>query len=380
MQRKPSLISSVSVRSSEADDADDDESGRPASWKFPCWLKGLVVFHLVVGLFGLAFAGSSLARSGAVETGAAAAAVPKVEALSESKFEAIPLRSGLQMPALGFGTCCRPSAHGPAVIESTIRYLKAGGRLVDTAMAYGNHKEIGSAIASSGVPRENIWLTSKIAPNTVKSRNATIAACDAILSDLGVRYLDLLLIHSPKLKQEKTTELWLGLIELKRTGKVKAIGVSNFNWLEILALQKATGELPEVNQLQFHPWTPRQWKAVVTKQQESGVSTTAYTSLGGSRFRSAGSNWGEVLKAAAAKYNATEAQVLLRWALQQGVAVIPGSSSEAHICENLRVPFFTLGSADKLAIENSPPPPSWFDPKRGPAKFEGKLADVPWHL
>ena len=190
--------------------------------------------------------------------------------------ETVTLRSGIQMPAVGYGTCCRSTAKGKAVVESTIKYLKAGGKLIDTAMAYRNHKDIGKALRASGVAREAIWLTSKIAPSAVRSRTDTVAACHDILKDLGVEYLDLLLIHSPKLGRAKTTDLWKGLIDLQKDGKVRAIGVSNMNWGEINDLETATGVAPEVNQIQFHPWTPKPWRDLASRlQREKGIAVTA---------------------------------------------------------------------------------------------------------
>ena len=307
-----------------------------------------------------------------------------LESISSSKFgadvETITLRSGLKMPAIGYGTCCRSTARGKAIITSTIKYIEAGGRLIDTAMAYRNHKEIGEALRTTGIQRDRIWITSKISPNFVKSRAETITACQNILQELGVAYLDLLLIHSPKLGRKKTVELWRGLGDLKERGLVRSIGVSNMNDGEISDLIEATGVAPEVNQIQFHPWTPRQWRELVVSQHsKNGLVTTAYTSLGGSRFRRSGSKWGDALAAIARKYRVKEPQVLLRWAIQQGVAVIPGSASEAHIRENLLAgTHFSLDQADMDAIDKAPPPESWFDPQRGPAKMSGKEAETPW--
>jgi len=145
---------------------------------------------------------------------------------SASSSDTIRLRSGLDMPAVGYGTCCRPTAKGPAIYKSTKFYLKQGGRLIDTAMAYKNHVEIGKAIRDSGIPRSKLWITSKIQPNFVQSYEVCLAAVDGILKELGTDYLDLVLIHSPKLGKTKTIELWKGLIEAKRLKKTRAIGVS----------------------------------------------------------------------------------------------------------------------------------------------------------
>ena len=164
---------------------------------------------------------------------------------ASADLETVRLRSGLEMPANGLGTCCRKTARGPPIVAATAEYLRLGGRLIDTAMAYGNHRDVGVGIRESGVARGEIWITSKISPSRVTSGAACLAAVDELLGELGVTYVDLLLIHTPKLGPAKTVELWRALVEAKGAGKVRAIGVSNFNAEEIDALQEATGELPE---------------------------------------------------------------------------------------------------------------------------------------
>jgi len=174
-----------------------------------------------------------------------------------------------------------------------------------------------------------------------------VAAAEQILKEMKVDYLDLLLIHTPKLGKAQTVDLWLGLADVKRRGKARAIGVSNMNWGEISDLEAATGERPEVNQIQFHPWTPPEWRALQQRLlTEKGIVTTAYTSLGGSRFRALGSHWGKALGRVAAKHGVAESQVLLRWALQQGAAGIPGSASEAHIRSNLMLAPPAMGGGE----------------------------------
>lgn len=280
------------------------------------------------------------------------------------------------MPAIGFGTCCRPSAKGKYIFKSTLIYLKNGGRLIDTAMAYGNHEDIGRAVAESGIPREKLWITSKISVGRVKAKD-TMAAIESILEELRIPYLDLLLIHTPKRGKEECVTMWKYMIEARDKGLTRAIGVSNFNKREILDLQEATGELPALNQIQFHPWTPREWKDQVSWQKSMGIQSTAYTSLGGSRFHSASEDvdYTSVLESIANKYGVTEPQVLLKWALQQDVAVIPGATSDRHIKENLNIPKnFQLTMDEMRKIEESKPPTGWFDKKRGPNKSLGEEA------
>lgn len=290
------------------------------------------------------------------------------------------LRSGLEMPLVGYGTCCRKSAKGEAIYESAGIFLKHGGRLIDTAMAYGNHREIGRAVTNSGIDRSNIWITSKIAPGKVKSYDTCLLAVDGILKELDTTYVDLLLIHSQKLGKELTIELWKGLIEVKRRGKVKAIGVSNFNRGEIEDIASATGEWPEANEIQIHPWSSNAWKALAKWQKEMGIATIAYTSLGGSRFHRSkgGTMWPDVLSRIARKYSATEAQVLLKWALKKGIAVIPGSGSEEHIKENLLLSSFDISDKDASDIEDADAPGAWWDSERGPVKYGDEEALEAW--
>ena len=210
---------------------------------------------------------------------------------------------------------------------------------------------------------------------TAQIRDSTLDAVKLVLKELQTDYVDLMLIHSQKLGKEATIQIWKGLIAAKKKGLVRAIGVSNMNGQEILDLETATGELPEVNQIQFHPWTSHEWKELVKWQtMEKNIATTAYTSLGGSRFHQRDPttpSWPPIVTKLAKKYDATESQVLLRWALRQnGVAVIPGATSEAHISENLHVPKMD-GFSDEEAkeIEESEAPKGWFDERRGPVKY-----------
>ena len=294
----------------------------------------------------------------------------------------IRLRSGLEMPAVGYGTCCRSSAKGEAIYKSTKFFLQKGGRLIDTAMAYRNHAEIGRAVRDSGVKRKDIWITSKIAPGKVKNYDDCLSATDRILKELGVDYLDMLLIHTPKLGKEPTVELWKCLIEEKRLGQVKVIGVSNFNQGEIEDIADATGgEMPEANEIQQHPWSTESWKQLARWQSESNIATIAYTSLGGSRFHrseTGNTDWPPVVTELAKKYGATEAQILLKWALQRGIAVIPGSGSEKHIEENLQLPKIEMLNSELVDIESADPPVEWWDLKRGPQKYTDGEAHLPW--
>lgn len=155
------------------------------------------------------------------------------------------------------------------------------------------------------------------------------------------------------------------MVESKRRGKTKAIGVSNFNQGEIEDLVRETGEMPEANEIQMHPWSSPSWKELAKWQKENAIVTIAYTSLGGSRFDSTESNsgWPQEVSVLAKKYDVTEAQILLKWALQNDLAVIPGSGSKTHIKENLLIDAgFHMAMDEILSIENSKVPSGWWDP------------------
>ncbi|KAL3788292.1 hypothetical protein HJC23_002866 [Cyclotella cryptica] len=346
------------------------------SYPYARWILLALIVYSVVRLYGVGGSNtkrgnnSPLEPSNGIHNG-----------LSKSSVPTISLLSGLEMPAIGYGTCCRASARGDAIYKSTGLYLKLGGRLIDTAMAYRNHDEIGRAVKESGVPRSEIWITSKVAPGKVSSYHACLVAVDEILTELDTTYLDLLLIHTPKLGKDPTIELWKCLIEAKRLGKTKSIGVSNFNRGEIEDIASATGELPEANEIQLHPWSSTSWKELAKWQNENTIATIAYTSLGGSRFDSSGGSpsWPPVVSKLAKKYGATEAQILLKWALQNDLAVIPGSGSKKHIKENLLLsPAFDLTRDELLDIENAQVPHGWWDPKRGHQKYLEEEASLPW--
>ena len=137
-----------------------------------------------------------------------------------AELETIKLAGGLEMPANGLGTCCRKTARGQPIIDATKAYLQLGGRLIDTAMAYRNHEEIGEALRASGVKREDVWITSKLASGTVNSYAKGISAIDNILQEIGASYLDLVLIHSPKMGRDKAVAVWKSLIDAKKNGSL----------------------------------------------------------------------------------------------------------------------------------------------------------------
>lgn len=272
--------------------------------------------------------------------------------------------SAKKMPLIGFGTCCRASAKGKPLIRSTLIYLSSGGRLIDTAQMYDNHRDLAKAIHESGVPRDEIWVTSKLntATNEMRLKKAIRTEEDAMrnvnlcLEELGLEYLDLLLIHGAWDNPVEVQEaIWRGLIAAKAAGKVKNIGVSNFNQAQIQNLKTKTGVLPAAHELEYHPWVPKETHDLVRWCQKEGIAVTAYGSLGGSKNAAAS----QAAQRVAKKYGLSKAQVLLSWALNKGVAVIPGATSQEHIEQNLATPAGLLTKDDMDLLESSGPPESW---------------------
>eukprot|EP00746_Dinoflagellata_sp_MGD_P148388 gnl/MRDRNA2_/MRDRNA2_80608_c0_seq1.p1 gnl/MRDRNA2_/MRDRNA2_80608_c0~~gnl/MRDRNA2_/MRDRNA2_80608_c0_seq1.p1 ORF type:complete len:282 (+),score=45.59 gnl/MRDRNA2_/MRDRNA2_80608_c0_seq1:113-958(+) len=263
------------------------------------------------------------------------------------------------MPSFGFGAGSPPKDKLVGAIKV---YLSLGGRLINTAHAYGNHKLIGVAIRESGIKRDEMWITTKVHPTLsnggIKTASDVIKVVDESLQDLGISYIDLVEIHAATHKHEERQALWTGLINARDAGKVMTIGVSNFNRDQIEKLEKATGVLPSVNELEFHPWIQKEAWDLVDWCKSKGIVVTAYRIFGSSKNRAQSAAVAQV----AQKYGVSNSQVLLRWALDMGLAVTPGASSKEHIMDNLSVlnlKSFTLSSEDNKLITSSPRPKDW---------------------
>jgi diketogulonate reductase-like aldo/keto reductase len=277
--------------------------------------------------------------------------------------EGIALQDGqpgtMQMPRIGFGTCCRKSANGPPLIKSALAYLAEGGRLIDTAQMYNNHRALANAIEKSGVSRGELWLTSKVKTiNGGLGYEATRRQVYNILGELRVDYLDLLLLHHAKgSTREERIAQWQALLHARSVGLVRNVGVSNYERPQIEELKLATGALPVVNQLEYHPWVDASVHALVQWCQANGIAVTAYGSLGSSTTGAVG--MGPGVAEVAAKYGVTPAALLLNWALHKGCAVIPGATSAEHIRENLHVRRIALTRGDEERIASAAKPTSW---------------------
>ncbi|MHA7135296.1 aldo/keto reductase [Oerskovia turbata] len=249
----------------------------------------------------------------------------------------VTLRGGAHIPQLGFGVFQVPDGETAQAVSLA---LDAGYRSIDTAAAYGNEKGVGASIASSGLPRDEVFVTSKLWVDDM-ARDAVRPALERSLDRLGLDRLDLYLIHWPAPGLGRHVEAWEELVALRDAGLVREIGVSNFEPEHLDAIIAATGVVPAVNQVELHP--AFQQRALREHHRELGIVTEAWSPLG------QGTVLGDpVLAAVAAAHGVTPAQVVLRWHLQAGTVAIPKSVTPERIAANLDVLGFEL-SADQVA-------------------------------
>ena len=246
------------------------------------------------------------------------------------------LSNGAEVPVLGLGVW--QAQDGPETERAVAWALEKGYRLIDTAQAYRNESSVGRAIHSSGVPREEIFLTTKFYPG---SRDPRVEA-EKSLERLGTDYLDLYLIHWP---QGGPTWAWPGMEAASEAGLTKGIGISNFGASEIQELLKVSQIPPAVNQIQFSPFEYR--RSLVDACEEAGVVAQAYSPLG------TGRHLGDpVVARIAAATGRTPAQVLIRWAIQKGLLVIPKSTHQERIDENFGVFDFDLDEESISSLDS----------------------------
>ncbi|MER7917008.1 MULTISPECIES: aldo/keto reductase [unclassified Streptomyces] len=257
-----------------------------------------------------------------------------------SKVPPIILNNGVEMPQVGFGVWQVPDDEAAQAVGTA---LEAGYRSIDTAAAYGNEEGTGRAIAASGLPREEIFVTTKLW-NSDQGYDATLRAFDTSLGKLGLDHLDLYLIHWPLPARDTYVDTYKALEKLYADGRVRAIGVSNFLPEHLRRLAEETSVVPAVNQIELHPHL--QQHAAREYHAEHGIRTEAWSPLG------QGKGLLEVpaIVAIAQKHNRTPAQVVLRWHVQQGTIVIPKSVTPSRIKENIEVFDFSLDAEDLAAI------------------------------
>lgn len=250
------------------------------------------------------------------------------------------LNSGYQMPLLGLGTYPMDGAAGAAAMA---RAIAAGYRLLDTAAKYGNEWAVGEAIKRSGVRRGELFVTSKLR-GADHGRARTRAALAASLDRLRLDYLDLYLIHWPLPRLGRYVESYRAMLDLAAEGLIRSVGVSNFKPAHIAALIEATGVTPAVDQIELSPALPR--RATVGYLTQAGVLPQAWSPLGGPHQVTQSA----VVTGIAAARGISPAQVVLRWAVQQGIAVIPKSSDPQRQRANLDIFRFSLSDAELATL------------------------------
>jgi methylglyoxal/glyoxal reductase len=220
--------------------------------------------------------------------------------------------------------------------------LKVGYRHIDTASFYGNEEDVGRAIRDSGVPREEVFVTTKLW-NTDQGYDFALSACDTSLRKLGLGYIDLYLIHWPV--PELRAESWRALVELKRRGSCRAIGVSNYTVKHLKELLDRSDVTPAVNQVEFNPFLYQ--KELLRFCEGKGIQMEAYSPLTrGHKLDH------PVVLDVARRYSKSPAQVMIRWGLQHGLVVIPKSTRPERIKENSEVFDFQLSSADMSKLDS----------------------------
>jgi len=261
----------------------------------------------------------------------------------------ITLNNGVELPALGLGVFQSPPAETVGAVEAAIR---TGYRLIDTAAAYANEREVGEGIRRSGVPRDEMFIETKVWISDY-GYDATLHGFDKGARKLGVEQLDLLILHQPLPSAfDRALEAYRALERLLADGKVRAIGVSNFMPDHLDRLLGVATVVPAVNQIEVHPYF--QQSALQRMHAEHGIATQAWSPIGGiTSYRGMAKRSFEdpTLLEIAGQYGKSAAQVMLRWHLQEGRSAIPKSVKPARIAENFDVFDFELTREQIDAID-----------------------------
>ena len=250
------------------------------------------------------------------------------------------LNNGVSMPQLGFGVWRVPPEETEQIVREA---LAAGYRSIDTAAMYGNEEGVGRAVAGSGLAREDVFVTSKLW-NDAHGHDAALRAFDDSARRLGLDYVDLYLIHWPVPSQDLYAETFRALARVQEEGRVRAIGVSNFEPEHVRRVVDQVGVVPAVNQVELHPHL--QQADLRAFHAEHGIANEAWGPLG----RGRGMMEEAFVTTVAEKYGNTPAQVVLRWHLQLGNIVIPKSATPSRVKENFDVFDFELADDDMAAF------------------------------
>ncbi|MGW9453408.1 aldo/keto reductase [Streptomyces sp. NPDC055632] len=256
-----------------------------------------------------------------------------------STIPTVTLNNGVEIPQLGFGVFQVPDQETTTAVASA---LEAGYRSIDTAAVYGNETGVGKALAASGIAREDLFVTTKLW-NADQGYDATLRAFDASLAKLGLKYVDMYLIHWPTPARDLYKESWKAIEKLVSEGRVRTAGVSNFQPDHLKRLIDGAELVPAVNQVELHPGLQQSELRAV--HAELGIATEAWSPL------AQGAVLGdEAITTIAARHGKSPAQVVLRWHLQLGNIVIPKSVTPERIRQNLDVFDFTLTDDEMTAV------------------------------
>ncbi|THE09428.1 aldo/keto reductase [Bacillus timonensis] len=254
--------------------------------------------------------------------------------------DTITLHNGVKMPCVGFGVF--KVKDGEEVVNSVKTALENGYRSIDTAAIYGNEEGVGRAIAESNVPREELFITTKVW-NANHGYESTLSAFDISMEKLGIDYLDLYLIHWPLPSKGKYIETWKALEKLYKDGRVRAIGVSNFKIHHLEEIIEKCEIIPMVNQVEYHPRFNQRELHHFCKMH--GIQLEAWSPL-----MQGGLLEEPILVDIAKKHNKSTAQIIIRWDIQTGVVTIPKSVKPHRIAENADVFDFELSQEDMEKI------------------------------
>lgn len=256
------------------------------------------------------------------------------------------LQNGVKIPCIGFGTW--KVEQGPGCVQAVREAIRMGYRHIDTAAAYGNERSVGEGVRSSGVAREDIFVTSKLA-NSEHGYERTVAAFEQTMAELGLDYLDLYLIHWPRPKacrdnwEEANAGTWKAFEEFYKAGRIKALGLSNFMPKHMIELAKTATVAPMVNQIEFHPGCIHE--DIYDYCRKNDILIEAWSPLAsGKVFQS------QTLQDLAAKYGKSVAQLCVRWCLQLGALPLPKSVQPERICSNTQVFDFEIAPDDMQAM------------------------------
>jgi 2,5-diketo-D-gluconate reductase A len=252
----------------------------------------------------------------------------------------IKLRDGNSIPQLGLGVWQVDPEITARVVSDAIG---VGYRSIDTAEGYQNEEGVGEAIRRAGVPRHELFITSKLR-NGGHARDLALKSFDATMKALGLEQLDMFLIHWPVPSQDKYVEAWKTLVELKTQGRIRSIGVSNFNLDHLERIIGETGETPVVNQIELHPRFQQRDKRAFHKQHD--IFIESWSPLGSGRMLD-----DATVGAIASKHGKSIAQVIIRWHLQGGLIVIPKTTHRERMAENFDVLGFELDADDLNKID-----------------------------